>query len=109
MVNPDPHRGLVSGIVRYRSGQPSAECSVWGEPTAFPPPPHDPLAGGLRDINMVTNAAGRYQLDLPPATYTIRAHGTSPVGTEVWGRVEDVVVTPGGHVTVDLTVTGESD
>jgi hypothetical protein len=106
---PNPHRGLVSGVVKYSSGQPAGDCGVWGEPTAFPPGPPDPLAGGLRDIGRRTSANGSYQLDLPPATYTIKAHGTSPAGKATWGEVADVVVTADGRVAVDIVVTEEDD
>jgi hypothetical protein len=89
----DPHRGVVSGIVWYVSGQPAGDCGVWGEPTAFPPAPPDPLAGESPDILILTGADGSYELDLPPATFTITAHGSSPAGKDTWGEVAGVVVT----------------
>jgi len=105
MFAPNSHRGLVTGTVRYASGQPADDLGVGAQPTAFPPGPPDPLAGGLRELLMRTNADGRYRLDVPPATYTIRVHGTSPAGEDVWGQVAGIIVSAGSEVTVDVTVT----
>jgi hypothetical protein len=108
MNAPNPYRGLVSGTVRYPSGQSAGGCGIWGEPTAFPPPPHDPRGGGNPDILRRTRADGSYELDLAPATYTIKAHGMSPAGKDAWGEVAGIVVAAGSNLTVDVTVTEEN-
>jgi hypothetical protein len=104
-MTPNPHRGIVTGIVRYASGQPAENAGVEPQPTAFPPGPPDPLAGGLWELLRRTDADGLYRLDVPPATYTIMVHGTSPAGEEVWGQVAGITVSAGSQVTVDVTVT----
>jgi hypothetical protein len=108
MNTPNPHRGLISGTVRYPSGQSAGGFGIYGELTAFPPPPHDPLAGGNPDILRRTRVDGSYKLDLPPATYTIKSHGTSPAGKDAWGEVAGIVVVAGSNLTVDVTVTEEN-
>jgi hypothetical protein len=53
----------------------------------------------------MTKADGFYQLELPSATYTIKAHGTTSSGAPLKGQAEGVVVAAGSEVTVDVTVS----
>jgi hypothetical protein len=88
---------MVSGVARFVSGQPAADIGVWGEPITLP-------AAGIPDILHLTNADGSYRLALPPATYTIKVHGTSPSGTDLYGEAAGVVVSSGCDVIADVTV-----
>lgn len=88
--------GLVRGVVRTETGEPATDCSVGPYP-----------AGGTEDVpdmDSGTTADGRYELDLPPGTYTIKAncHGCS--GAQLYGEATDVRVAGGRTVTADIVV-----
>ncbi|HVV25375.1 MAG TPA: hypothetical protein VHF06_38450 [Pseudonocardiaceae bacterium] len=51
-----------------------------------------------------TTADGRYELDLPPGTYTIKANCQGSSGTPLHGEATEVRVAAGRTVTADIVV-----
>jgi hypothetical protein len=78
--------GTVQGTVRKASGEPAGHCGIWGKPTTVP-------ADGMTARGPMTNAADSYHLDLPAATYTIKAHGGTFSATSLSAEVVGVAVT----------------
>jgi hypothetical protein len=89
--------GLVRGIVRSPSGQPVAGCAVGANPTTVP-------THCVPDMAAETAADGSYQLGLPAATYTIKAHRRGVSSGPSYGEAAGVVVAVGHTVIADITI-----
>jgi hypothetical protein len=57
------------------------------------------------DTAAETAADGSYQLGLPAATYTIRAHRRGAANVPLYGEAAGVVVTVGHTVIADIAIT----
>lgn len=86
--------------MRTASGsQPGAAESAENRP-ALP-------AAGI-PLLLLTHEDGSCLLDLPAATYTIKAHGTSASGQSEWEQAAGVIVTDGCDLTAGITVSASA-